>query len=236
MSSFELLSVDRDVKTIKGREVGVLTGIQYLAPAREAGFTTVCPYSTAGCRKCCLFTAGHAMIFPKVNQARVRKTAMFFNDREGFTAAIKRDIRRLIVKAKKENLKPVVRLNGTSDIYWENYGIIQEFPEVWFYDYTKVPLAKRTILNNYRLTYSISERKNSWNEAIKYLEVGQNAAVVFRKSTLVALAMERGIMGYPVIDGDEHDARMKDSGVIVALKAKGRARKDTSGFVLDSVP
>ena len=38
----------------------------------------------------------------------------------------------------------------------------------------------------------------------------------------------------PVINGDKTDMRFKDPvGVIVGLKAKGKARKDTSGFVID---
>jgi hypothetical protein len=39
--------------------------------------------------------------------------------------------------------------------------------------------------------------------------------------------------GKPVIDGDKHDARFLDqAGTIVGLKAKGQAKKDTTGFTV----
>jgi hypothetical protein len=43
-------------------------------------------------------------------------------------------------------------------------------------------------------------------------------------------------MGLQCIDGDNSDIRHVDpKGVIVALYAKGKAKKDTSGFVIDSL-
>ena len=39
-----------------------------------------------------------------------------------------------------------------------------------------------------------------------------------------------------VIDGDEHDMRFLDEpNVVVGLKAKGKAKKDSSGFVIDLI-
>jgi hypothetical protein len=41
-----------------------------------------------------------------------------------------------------------------------------------------------------------------------------------------------GGKSFPVINGDETDLRFLDAkGVIVGLRAKGKARKDTTGFV-----
>jgi hypothetical protein len=42
-------------------------------------------------------------------------------------------------------------------------------------------------------------------------------------------------MGMSVVDGDADDLRFLDGrGVVVGLKAKGPAKKDTSGFVRDA--
>ena len=81
-----------------------------------------------------------------------------------------------------------------------------------------------------------------------------NMAVVFRDAETVARVREHGwhlsasachpaLFSYQpvffppdrIIDGDEHDARFLDPGpgYIVALAAKGRAKDDTSGFVVD---
>jgi hypothetical protein len=41
--------------------------------------------------------------------------------------------------------------------------------------------------------------------------------------------------GAPVVDGDSSDLVMLyNKGVILGLKAKGKARKDTSGFVINT--
>ena len=126
---------------------------------------------------------------------------------------------------------PVVRLNGTSDILWElNSDIIQSFPNLQFYDYTKI--SKRfsfAIPANYHLTFSLSESND--NDALKVLGLGHSIAAVFRDSNLPDT-----FMGYPVTNGDTTDLRFLDAkGVIVGLKAKGKAKKDTSGFVRDMV-
>ncbi len=60
------------------------------------------------------------------------------------------------------------------------------------------------------------------------MENGNNIAVVFRKS------LPKTFKGFKVINGDNHDLRFVDgSGVIVGLTAKGKAKKDTTGFVID---
>ena len=75
-------------------------------------------------------------------------------------------------------------------------------------------------------------------------------AVVFRDAETVRTVREQGwtikiqsrgsttekyIPPERIIDGDEHDARFLDPGpsYVVALTAKGRAKTDTSGFVID---
>lgn len=131
-------------------------------------------------------------------------------------------------KAQRMGLTPCVRLNGTSDILWErNSDIIESFPEVTFYDYTKI--AKRYLFPipaNYSLTFSLSESNDS--DARLVLSKGHNVAAVWRKE------LPSKLFGYAVVNGDETDLRFLDTrGVVVGLKAKGKAKNDESGFVRD---
>lgn len=159
-----------------------------------------------------------------IQQARIRKTKYFFEDRENFLKDLEADITKAIKMAKKHGLTPAFRLNGTSDISWEKYGIIQKFPDIQFYDYTKVRNRKVSHLHNYHLTFSAADGNDSdvhW--AIKQ---GMNVATVFAKS------LPSQWYGLRVIDADDHDLRFLDSkGSICGLVAKGKAKKDTTGFV-----
>ena len=78
-------------------------------------------------------------------------------------AQLEKDVVTLCEKAKAAGMIPAVRLNGTSDLPWENLGIIQKFPKVQFYDYTKNAArmmrdSKARSLPNYHLTFSRSEK------------------------------------------------------------------------------
>jgi hypothetical protein len=133
--------------------------------------------------------------------------------------------------AEKKGLIPVFRLNGTSDLSWEKYevangkNIFQMFPDVQFYDYTKVLGRKTGDIKNYHLTFSNAD--GNINDVLAAKHAGLNIAVVFRKE------LPETYLGRKVINGDETDLRFLDpSNVIVGLKAKGKAKKDTSGFVV----
>lgn len=214
--------------------MGYLTGILYLAPATVAGGRTVCPFSTAGCRRVCLYTAGRGG-FNVVQQARIRKTQAWLTDPAAFIEAIKQDVTALVAEATKKNLTPAVRLNGTSDIEWEKTDIMQSFPNVQFYDYTKWPSTKRLQLPpNYHLTYSWSEKSSAGNHAYLWSKRGVNTAMVFNGGLPKAWKFwPDQAYDVPVIDGDQSDLRFTDpKGVIVGLKTKGKARKDSGdGFV-----
>jgi hypothetical protein len=229
-----LLSVDTNAKTIKGQAKGFMTGILYLAPSNESGVINTCPFASKGCREACLFSAGRGA-FSNVRGARILKTRAFHEDRESFLIQLARDIQALIKKAEKAGMIPCVRLNGTSDIAWENERIagknlMELFPDISFYDYTKNPIRMEAFLDgkmpkNYSLTFSRSECNGA--KAEKVLSKGGNVAMVFNK---VPVIYQRGIS---VINGDESDLRFLDpKGVVVGLKAKGKAKKDTSGFVI----
>lgn len=226
-----LLNLDLNAKTVKGQKRGYKTAILYLAPAMLSGYQ-VCPMASKGCTAACLNTAGQGQ-FPNVQRARIAKTRMFFEHREAFLAQLVEELVKFVGKSREQGFEPVVRLNGTSDILWERVAvagapnIMALFPDVQFYDYTKHSASKRSELPaNYRLTYSLNEEAVSHERALGALGQGWNVAVVFRN------ALPETFMGAIVIDGDADDLRFLDpSGVIVGLKAKGRAKSDTSGFV-----
>ena len=219
-------------KVMKGMSQGYMTYILHLAPANLSGYET-CPKRTAGCTAACLNTAGRGGMFKPggtntIQEARKRKTRMFFEQREVFIETLKNDIRKAIKQSEKKGLIPVFRLNGTSDIPFEKYGIFEEFPEVQFYDYTKILGRKVKNIPNYHLTFSAADGNDA--DVEKAIAQGMNVATVFGlKKTQ---PMPETFNGRPVFNGDDSDLRFLDpKGVIVGLYAKGRAKKDTSGFV-----
>ena len=227
--SSKLLNIDNNAKTVKGQKKGYKTAILYLAPSTQSGFQ-VCPMASEGCKKACLYTAGHGA-FSNVQQGRINKTRWFMQDRQSFLTQLKKEISNHIKNCDKKGYIPCVRLNGTSDISWENYDIIQAFPNVQFYDYTKIYKRALKYVNgqypsNYHLTYSLNE--DNYKEAFDILLKGGNISAVFRNE------LPETYKGYKVINADETDLRFTDDNNIIAgLMAKGKAKKDYSGFVLD---
>jgi hypothetical protein len=220
---------------MKGEAAGYSTGILYLAPAREAGLGNMCPMASKGCAAACLFTAGRGR-FGKVKQSRIDKTLLFHRNRELFLECLFYDIEKHVAKSADAGLVPCIRLNGTSDVQWERQlidgkSIMDWFPDVQFYDYTKIwTRFDRRIPPNYHLTFSRSESNQDKVDFLLENHPEVNIAVVFSGGLP---AMWRGRR---VIDGDINDLRFKDpAGSIVGLKAKGSAKRDTSGFVVKSV-
>ena len=218
-------------KIQKGAKLGYLSFILHLAPADLSGKET-CPKRTAGCTAACLNTAGRGGMFKRgentntIQKARIRKTEYFFNDRAGFMNDLTSDIRKAIKFAEKQGLTPVFRLNGTSDLSWEKYevpgtekNLFELFPTVQFYDYTKVLGRKISAYKNYHLTFS----KADGNDADVQRALAQGLSVVAVYDEIPA--------GVP--SADETDLRFLDpKGIMLGLKAKGRAKKDYSGFVI----
>jgi hypothetical protein len=231
---FKLLST-ANPKIQKGTEKGYLSFILHLAPADVSGYNT-CPKATPGCRAACLNTAGRGGMFKRgettnvIQRARIRKTKMFFTDRDQFMFDLYHDIRKAIAFAERKGLVPVFRLNGTSDLSWEKYtvgttdmNLFQLFPTVQFYDYTKVLGRKIAQYANYHLTFSAADGNDA--DVARALAAGMNVTVVYDK-------IPQG-----VYSADEDDLRFLDPKVgIIGLKAKGRAKKDTSGFVRRTIP
>jgi len=232
-----LLSVSSDAKTVKGETLGFLTGILYLAPATTTKWNTCSMAKVAQCDKACLYSAGRGA-FSSVQTARVNKTIWFFEERQTFMQQLVVDIKRLINKAHKQGLQPLVRLNGTSDIRWETIGltvdgvaynnIFDVFPDVSFYDYTKDANRKGLPLN-YDLTFSYSGVEGFQPFVEIAIAKGMRMAVVFRTEKDIPATFK----GIPVVSGDKSDVRhLDDDGVIVGLYAKGKAKLDQTGFVV----
>jgi hypothetical protein len=232
--SDKLLGV-QNAKTIKGLSLNILTGILYLAPASLVGFN-VCPFASDGCKQACLFSAGRGRFY-NVTRSRAIKTLKLIASPEEFMFKLSEEISKLTIKARKANMQLAIRLNGTSDIDWkifnykddmEHIHIFERHRYIQFYDYTKdIRKAITNNINNYYLTFSKSEiNTNLLSKLPKHI----NIAVVFNSAHGAFPAI---YLGRKVINGDLHDVRFLDEqGVIVGLSAKGKAKKDTSGFVV----
>lgn len=212
------------------------TFILYLAPYNQnSKGVNICPHASKGCAAACLFSAGRGK-FSNVVKSRINKTEYFLKDKTAFLNQLHKEIIQEYYKAKNGNYKIAIRLNGTSDLDFlhllrVNFGFCSESysDNMVFYDYTKD--IKRALKYkdfkeyNYKLTFSHSECNSlSCDLAIKNKI---NVAVVFEKMPIKYLNTW-------VVDGDQSDDIMLDhSGVILGLKAKGDARTDKSGFVIN---
>jgi len=161
-----------------------------------------------------------------IQKARIRKTKEFFDNRDQFMLELYNDIVKAIKFAEKQGLKPVFRLNGTSDLSWEKYtvgntnkNLFELFPTVQFYDYTKILGRKVAQYANYHLTFSKADGNDS--DVAEALMQGMSVVAVYDQ-------IPEGVPS-----ADETDLRFLDpKGVMLGLKAKGRAKKDYSGFVI----
>lgn len=229
---FKLLTT-ANPKTQKGTKLGYLTFVLHLAAANASGYE-VCPKRTQGCTSACLTYAGHGGMFKPgfdtnhVQEARKRKTRLFFEDRSTFMSHLAADIRKARVIAERKGLTPVFRLNATSDIAWEKYevehgkNVFELFPDVQFYDYTKILNRKVAQYANYHLTFSAADGNDA--DVNRAIASGMNVAVVFDQ-------LPDTYKGLTVFSGDETDLRFLDPRGITGLKAKGRAKRDTTSFV-----
>ena len=226
---FKLLST-ANPKIQKGTKLGYLSFILHLAPSDLSGKNT-CPKATKGCIAACLNTAGRGGMFKKgentnvIQKARIRKTQYFFNNRAEFMKDLYADICKGIRLANKLGLEPVFRLNGTSDLSWEKYemtegkNVFDVFAGIQFYDYTKVLGRKVKHIENYHLTFSKADGNDS--DVAEALMQGMSVVAVYDK-------IPEGVPS-----ADETDLRFLDpKGIMLGLKAKGRAKKDYSGFVI----
>lgn len=233
-------SVNSSAKIIKGKVHNVNTFVMYMAPAKFAGYGNVCPQATVGCEASCLNMSGRANFDKSIVQARVLRTWIFYGARELFTSRLIYEIASAARLSKKKGLDFAVRINGTSDLSPNLFdNLLDKFPDVQFYDYTKV--TKRAELahchDNYHLTYS-------WHDGADWDNVkslGMPIAVPFyqwddKKQRIKhpkSVTLPTTYMGLPVFDGDTTDLRYldrklgaPDGAYIVGLRAKRTNRRD----------
>ena len=221
-------------KTDKNQSVEGLENIVVLhlnlAPADLSGYN-VCPMASQGCKSACLHTAGNPVFQAQKDKGRINRARFYMQDRGKFITQLTRELVNFVKWCDKNKKIGVVRLNTTSDISWENYNLFEKFPMLQFYDYTKIQkralkFARGEYPPNYHLTYSLNE--DNYDRAVEVLNEGGNIAVVFRKD------LPDTFMGKKVVNGDLHDLRYLDpKNVVVGLKAKGKAKTDHSGFVME---
>lgn len=244
----KLIASGNNAKTVKGDDVYV-TAIMYLAPFTSSGLGNVCAMAaTAKCAEGCLNTAGRGAM-NAVQRGRLRKTKLYMQHRETFLAQLVEDLYRFERWCAVKGVKPAVRLNGTSDIMWEKghpvyregirfANVFDAFPFIQFYDYTKIYTRVDKVLpSNYSLTLSYSGANPDYSREVlnRLYEAKANVAVVYRSRARVEEELRDS---HHVIDGDVTDMRFLDPeplhiGRVVALYAKGKAKHDTSGFVVD---
>ena len=220
----KLLSTN--TKLEKGNKKNYVTKGLSLAPANLSG-KQLCPHRSAGCELACLNTSGMG-VFSNVQEARINKSKFLIEKREDFLAQLEKELT-LLHKQAVKGKKIAVRLKVLSDLPWHNLIDMESFPLINFYDYTPNLARMIQFLNgelpaNYHLTFSRKENNQAKVELVAAM--GGNVAVVFDK-------LPKTYLGKEVIDGDATDLRVLDpKGVIVGLKAKGKGKKDTSGFVV----
>lgn len=210
------------------------TFILYLSPFNQNSFgINVCPKASPGCVASCLFSAGRGR-FSNVINARTNKTDFLLSDKLGFLTMLKNELVKINNKAIKESKKIAIRLNGTSDLDFVgmvknklNFDLLS-LENLLFYDYTKIygKALKYKDSKNYFVTLSLAENSNL-NEIKMALNLGINVSAVFKNN------IPDQLLGFPVIDGDKTDIEMIfNTGVILGLKAKGKAKKDKTGFAI----
>ena len=193
---------------------------------------------------------GRAGVRESIKLARVWKNGLYYRDRSACLEALRRDLERFKRKADNEGNRLACRLNMFSDIYWERHGILADFPDVQFYDYTKHPgriSARNMLLPNYHVTFSRSETNEQ--HVIRALQSNCNVSVVFADRGRPCVGNRSHLQrlpktwkGYRVVDGDVSDLRYEDPvgrsrGCIIGLRLKAhsysaRATAVNSGFAV----
>ena len=237
-------SINSSAKLIKNKKVSNnYTYVIYLSPADTSGYD-VCPFSTPECRGGCLHTSGRVKVetFANMNtiqKARIKKTRLFMEHPEFFMRWVIAEMQSYQKKAAKDGYAFSARLNGTSDIAWENIlidnmNLMEIFPDVQFYDYTKNParMQKNYLLpENYHLTFSYTGRNEYVSK--KLLAQGKNVAVIYNIKKGHSLPAEWN--GFEVIDGDLTDYRPLDGeGVVVGLRWKDIADRQKNKTIRES--
>jgi hypothetical protein len=244
-----LANGDSNTKLRKSAGAGYITAGLSLSPAQEAGIGNTCPHATPGCRAACLDHQGLASVFATIRAARIAKTQHFYHYRADFLQWLRDDIERFQRKADRQGKQLACRLNVFSDIQWEQFpDIVDRFPDVQFYDYTKNPDRAGLIAPNYWVTLSRAE--NNQDACLQALRFGKNVSVVFadtsgsfvgKRSKLQTLP--KAWNHFPVVDGDTTDLRFDDpragrngTGYVIGLRLKAASHKERQAAIDSGFP
>tara|TARA_R100001443_G_scaffold24713_2_gene37138 strand:+ start:838 stop:1527 length:690 start_codon:yes stop_codon:yes gene_type:complete len=176
----------------------------------------LCPArNIAGCKEMCLVGAGRGAM-GNVVQGRMDKTMYYHNDTQGFLEQLRRELFNFNKLCKRTGVEPIARLNTLSDVPWERHGIPQEFPDIFFYDYTKAAYRLTRTPDNYKLMFSYSPKKKFQKQVEEALKTDVPMSAVFKDKPF-----PKTFLGREVIDGDRDDLLNVEAGpVIVGLKYK----------------
>jgi len=227
-------------KASKATEYGYLNAIHYMAPHTIAGVGNLCPFASPGCAASCLgYHTGQASMVKdadntqnknSVRLSRDTKARQFMTQRPAYMREVHKQAKRVIAKAHKMGLKPALRFNGSTDVANAPREIAAAYPEVPVNEYTKsVRFALENAAGMHPANLTVCFSRSEINEAdcVKVLEAGGLVSVVFHGEIPATWN------GFPTVDGDKHDLLHKQpKGHVVALKAKGAAKRDTTGFVV----
>ena len=213
----------------------------YLASADLSGFN-VCPNSEY-CKDNCLNGSGHNRVNrlskkDTIDRSRTIKTRLLFANKEVFMRIMIHEIEKERKKAENNGTFFSIRLNCTSDINpiaftLNGKNILEIFPDIQFYDYTKVlnriALAKK--YSNYDITWSIDGSEKNREIGLELLKNGGRVAVVYGEND-----MPKTWYGYECGNGDETDYRPSDIAPVCALKFKKTANNYVNGkFTLPNI-
>jgi hypothetical protein len=208
-----------------------------LSPDKTApGLPTNCANSSPSCVDACVgnVNVGMAAVFKAIMEARIRKTVFLREDRKAFIRQLVGELEHERDKAYQNGTKLAVRLNCFSDLPWEMAsfgGIPQAFPDVDFWDYTKIYNRMSSLPDNYSLTASYTERTKDREHCAEILHSGAgNVAIVFGEqdgktsrwaySQRIPRTWEVAGRHFLTYDGDTNDMRMLDWDPRKATNAK----------------
>ena len=173
----------------------------------------------AGCAESCLRFSGRGHM-PSVVDSRQSKLDYFYSDRLGFIEQLKREIANFERLCYKSGVIPHVRLNVITDVRWESkaYGQIpQSFPNVTFYDYTKIANRLNKTPDNYKLMFSYSPAVKFQDQVRLAMSANVPMSAVFYP------AIPDTFLGAKVINGDNSDIenlKYRYPNYIIGLKYK----------------
>jgi hypothetical protein len=218
-----------------------------LLPHTLGSAITLCPHASPDCIAGCLNLSGRTMAQTVqtdiIMRSRLARTILWNTDRARFLEMLAYELGRERQTAQRNGETLIARGNVVSDIDWagKHRAIVEMFPDVIWYGYTKNPLAfDRWATGQYPANYHLVFSRSEKNEvaALTFLARGLNVSVIF--DTVYSSQSKKPLpatwKGLRVIDGDETDLRFLDPrGVVVGLRAKGRLRQPSfanHGFVI----